>query len=89
MSASTMLSWAIRLVIASVRNCVSRSTVQPQRVMPGLVPGIHAEQGPQFWEIECSGAAWMAGTSPAMTAANCLVEKPCRFPARGRGSLNP
>ena len=36
--------------------------------MPGLVPGIHAEQGPQFWEIKCGGTAWMAGTSPAMTA---------------------
>jgi hypothetical protein len=35
--------------------------------MPGLVPGIHAEQGPQFREISCDGTAWMAGTSPAMT----------------------
>ena len=48
--------------------------MQPQRVMPGLVPGIHAEQGLQFWEIKCSGAAWMAGTSPAMTAVDCIRE---------------
>jgi len=36
---------------------------QSPRVMPGLVPGIHAEQGQQFWEMRCSGTAWMAGTS--------------------------
>jgi hypothetical protein len=31
-----------------------------QRVMPGLVPGIHVLNG-------AARKAWMAGTSPAMT----------------------
>jgi hypothetical protein len=37
-------------------------------VMPGLVPGIHAEPQSQSCEIWCGVTAWMAGTSPAMTA---------------------
>jgi hypothetical protein len=36
--------------------------------MPGLVPGIHAETQNEKPKTMRSGAAWMAGTSPAMTA---------------------
>jgi hypothetical protein len=35
----------------------------PLHVMPGLVPGIHA--------LLVAAKAWMAGTSPAMTADGC------------------
>jgi hypothetical protein len=56
--------------------------LQPQCVMPGLVPGIHAVQGPQSWEITCSGPAWMAGTSPAMTALDCRNERKPLFACR-------
>ena len=42
-------------------------SVQPPRVMPGLVPGIHAEPTTPISKVSCGGAAWMAGTSPAMT----------------------
>jgi hypothetical protein len=38
-------------------------TVQSQRVMPGLVPGIHAAPGPQFCEIKCRGTAIGIGGS--------------------------
>jgi len=64
-------------------------TVQSQRVMPGLVPGIHAVQGRQCWEIECSGAAWMAGTSPAMTAVDCIVGKSSSLRAAPVSSDSP
>ena len=67
-------------------------TLQSQRVMSGLVPGIHAVQGPQFCRIKCDGAAWMAGTSPAMTALDCVVEStslfPCRFGFPGQPCAN-
>jgi hypothetical protein len=36
--------------------------------MPGLVPGIHAQKPSPTSKVVCSGAAWMAGTSPAMTS---------------------
>jgi hypothetical protein len=36
-------------------------------VMPGLVPGIHAAPQPIMPIVFRNGAAWMAGTSPAMT----------------------
>jgi hypothetical protein len=54
-------------------------------VMPGLVPGIHALLGAK---------AWMAGTSPAMTAeseaayAGNALESGSRTPA-GKRNLNP
>jgi hypothetical protein len=35
--------------------------------MPGLVPGIHAAPPRLIVKIFGGGAAWMAGTSPAMT----------------------
>jgi hypothetical protein len=35
--------------------------------MPGLAPGIHAEPRAMKPKTMRSGAAWMAGTSPAMT----------------------
>jgi hypothetical protein len=44
-------------------------TPQPQRVMPALVAGIHAMKPAQPTTICRCGAAWMAGTSPAMTVA--------------------
>jgi hypothetical protein len=44
------------------------SISQPNRVMPGLVPGIHAERTVLSSEALRDGAAWMAGTSPAMTS---------------------
>jgi hypothetical protein len=37
--------------------------------MPGLVPGIHADPLADKIEWMRSGAAWMAGTSPAMMAS--------------------
>jgi len=36
--------------------------------MPGLVPGIHAQKPSPTSKVVCNGAAWMAGTSPAMTS---------------------
>jgi hypothetical protein len=36
--------------------------------MPGLVPGIHAQKPSTTSKVVCVGAAWMAGTSPAMTS---------------------
>jgi hypothetical protein len=41
--------------------------------MPGLVPGIHAETPPHSLKAFDSGAAWMAGTSPAMTIQTLTV----------------
>jgi hypothetical protein len=35
--------------------------------MTGLVPVIHVVKSPERFRIAGSGAAWMAGTSPAMT----------------------
>jgi len=37
-------------------------------VLPGLVPGIHAQKPSPTSKVACSGAAWMAGTSPATTS---------------------
>jgi hypothetical protein len=37
--------------------------------MPGLVPGIHADPLSAKLKNMLIGAAWMAGTSPATTAA--------------------
>jgi hypothetical protein len=36
-------------------------------VMTGLVPVIHVVQPPETLGVAGNGAAWMAGTSPAMT----------------------
>jgi hypothetical protein len=36
-------------------------------VMAGLVPAIHAVPPAQTSKVLFKGAAWMAGTSPAMT----------------------
>jgi len=44
------------------------NSIQP--VMPGLVPGIHA--------VVSVPGAWMAGTSPAMTAEWSRIELPCK-----------
>jgi hypothetical protein len=35
--------------------------------MTGLVPVIHVVQPPETLGVAGNGAAWMAGTSPAMT----------------------
>jgi hypothetical protein len=52
------------------------SSLQPTRVMPGLVPGIsrrmqsirpHAEPPTPTSKVPCNDAAWMTGTSRAMT----------------------
>src|SRR5665213_893645 len=48
--------------------------------MPGLVPGIHAEPRALTLKVSCNGAAWMAGTSPAMTTIGCTVMKSSRTP---------
>ena len=42
--------------------------------MPGLVPGIYAEPTVHSLKHVRSGAAWMAGTSPAMTSVG-RIEK--------------
>ena len=49
-----------------------RKSLQPSDVMPGLVPGIHAEPTALFLKDSSGGAAWMAGTSPAMTSDGCI-----------------
>jgi hypothetical protein len=60
--------------------------LQSQRVMPGLVPGIHALKPARTSRAAHGGAAWMAGTSPAMTSkvgakANCIYDSATfRFP---------
>jgi len=41
--------------------------LRPLRVVAGLVPAIHAATQPLISQVLRSGAAWMAGTSPAMT----------------------
>ena len=41
-------------------------------VMAGLVPAIYAVTRPLASNVLCSGAAWMAGTSPAMTPKGCM-----------------
>jgi hypothetical protein len=38
-------------------------------VMTGLVPVIHVVQPPETLGVAGNGAAWMAGTSPAMSAS--------------------
>jgi hypothetical protein len=45
-------------------------------VMPGLVPGIHAEaQREKTFGRSCGAASWIAGSSPAMTKRKmCRVE---------------
>jgi hypothetical protein len=52
------------LVILAVR--------QAEAVMPALVAGIHAETRAQKAKSMRHGAAWMAGTSPAMTINICI-----------------
>jgi len=47
--------------------------------MPGLVPGIHADPPGRTSYISRDGAAWMAGTSQAMTGARL---SPCSLHAR-------
>jgi putative transposase len=46
--------------------------------MPGLVPGIHAEPAAPSLKDSRSGAAWMAGTSPAMTSNSCIYRESSR-----------
>jgi hypothetical protein len=43
-------------------------SLYPRRVMTGLVPVIHAAPPRLILKIVRNGAAWVAGTSPAMTA---------------------
>jgi hypothetical protein len=43
-------------------------SLYPLRVMTGLVPVIHAATPRLILKIVRNGAAWVAGTSPAMTA---------------------
>jgi hypothetical protein len=40
---------------------------QPETVMAGLVPAIHAAPSQNAFAIGRSGAAWMPGTRPGMT----------------------
>ncbi len=49
-------------------NSFGNGGLRPTRVMPGLVPGVHAGPRDSMPEISRCIAAWMAGTSPAMTA---------------------
>ncbi|HLJ72848.1 MAG TPA: hypothetical protein VKU03_16150 [Roseiarcus sp.] len=49
-------------------------------VMPGLAPSIRARPQPQTLESVCSGAAWMAGTNPAMTHSDCAGRQRSRRP---------
>jgi hypothetical protein len=42
--------------------------LQLQHVMAGLVPAIHAQKPSSTVSVVCRGAAWMAGTRPAMTS---------------------
>jgi hypothetical protein len=42
-------------------------SLQSTDVMAGLVPAIHAGPPPRTSNVVRKGAAWMAGTSPAMT----------------------
>jgi hypothetical protein len=51
----------------------SLSRSKPSRVLPGLVPGIHAERKLPTSKVSCNGAAWMAGTSPAKTRVKGLL----------------
>jgi small conductance mechanosensitive channel len=57
--------------------------------MPGLVPGIHAEQGLQFWESHAAARRGWPGQAPAMTAVDCIVEKPARFCQNPNRSFAP
>ena len=41
--------------------------IRTNAVMTGLVPVIHVVKLPETFRSAGSGAAWMAGTSPAMT----------------------
>jgi hypothetical protein len=57
---------------AQFRNVRNRLLCNPARVMAGLVmaglvPAIHAVPPAQTSKVLFKGAAWMAGTSPAMT----------------------
>jgi hypothetical protein len=45
--------------------------------MPGLVPGIHAAPLLKIFKAGCSGTAWMAGTSPAMTTSELESANSC------------
>ena len=54
----------------------ARSDEEPRIVVPGLVPGIHAERKPPTSKVYCNGAAWVAGTSPAKTLRGSI---PLRF----------
>jgi hypothetical protein len=41
--------------------------INTHAVMIGLVPVIHVLKAPEGFRLAGNGAAWMAGTSPAMT----------------------
>jgi hypothetical protein len=63
--------------------------MQLQHVMAGLVPAIHAQRPSSPLSGVCRGAAWMAGTSPAMTAKGGAQPDRIFFsfsPARPTGS---
>ena len=52
--------------ILALRESLER-TPATHPVMAGLVPAIHAVTQRPASTVDCGGAAWMAGTSPAMT----------------------
>ncbi len=67
-----------------VEDVILRGRLDAFRVMPGLVPGIHAKTRRVSDKSAIAGAeacvetalnapAWMAGTSPAMTASHMLA----------------
>jgi hypothetical protein len=58
------LTTAVRL---SESGCIARAAKQPWIVMHGLDPGIHGVPHAQNPEFSTGWAAWMAGSSPAMT----------------------
>jgi len=60
----------------------------PFPVMTGLVPVIHVVKPPERFGLTGSGAAWMAGTSPAMTEREGAFEAAQRATPRkdGEGS---
>jgi hypothetical protein len=58
--------------------------VQPTVVMAGLVPAIHAAPLEEAFELGAFRAAWMAGTSPAMTGG----DRGCRVRVANLGTID-
>jgi hypothetical protein len=50
-----------------------RASLQPPRVMAGLVPAIHAAPLQETFKIGVVGSAWMPGTRPGMTVLGCCL----------------